>query len=220
MRSVYLRRFHAVQCVLDFCREFPDRTPAAMAALACLERVGAQVRVLLNEDLLAEQEATTNLERRNQILIQLRQGMAHLVRLARVVSAHEAVADLLFKVVFGRAGLGGYFLAARAALATADTHRALLLKYGMPSDLLEDLARDLDRCVAAQEGRERAEAAGKRIHADFTALAQEAIRITRHLDALNRIRFANEPGRLAEWDAAKRQATGDRRQATTAGEGR
>lgn len=220
MHNIDLRRFHCVQGVLEFARRFPDLAPAAITAVTRLEHVDIRVRDLLNEFLAAQHAATTALQNRNSMLHALRQKMAHLIRLARVAAAHEEIADLRFRVVFGVGSLGDYWTAARAAVATALTYRAVLLRYGMPEALLEDLTLDLDRCEAAQKHRTNALATCTRVHADLRDRGREAVQGIRHLDALNRIRFANDPERLAEWEAAKRQATGDRLQATTAGEGR
>jgi hypothetical protein len=65
--------------------------------------------------------------------------------------------------------------------------------------MLEALRADLDALQAAHDRRVTSTAVYSAATADLATLAAEAMLIIRHLDALNRIRFAAAPERLAEW---------------------
>lgn len=92
----------------------------------------------------------------------------------------------------------------------------------MPAGMLERLRRDLDRYCAALEQRADASATIAAANTDLARLADEARVIIRHLDALNRVRFAEDPGSQAEWDRVRTvwwKAAG-RRAAAAEGESR
>jgi hypothetical protein len=91
---------------------------------------------------------------------------------------------------------GRFLRAVRHDIDTATTHQPLLVKYGMPSQMLEALRAGLDSLQAAHDRRATRAAVYSVTTAD---LAGQAMPVVKHLDALTRIRFLAAPDRLKEW---------------------
>jgi hypothetical protein len=153
---------------------------------------------------------------RERLALSVRELLAHLVRLAAVAGAEEPGSDLCLEVRFA-ARKTKLHVEAREAVAEAEAHRALLERYGMPSWLPAELRAALDRHDDTVRREATALAAVAAADAELEEVAREAFRIIRHLDALNRLRLASDPARLAEWHAARAvrwprgPAAGDRR---------
>ncbi len=204
MRIADYRKLESVQSVVEFCRSHPDPSLAAIAAVANLESLLNHARALMGAQRLSEEEARSARSQREAIAGPLRQRLSHLIRLAAAVAEQERRPPFLPTVPLGATRGGQLLEAGRAALAVATEHRALLLHYGMPERLLDDLARDLERFASFQRRRPSADTPGTSAGAELRALIQEALIVVKHLDALNRLRLAEDPPRLAEWLAARR----------------
>jgi hypothetical protein len=93
-------------------------------------------------------------------------------------------------------------MAARSLLDAARTNKEVLAKYGQSDAVLEVFGQLLDEFEAAvklgNEGRTAHTGATKRL----AALAVEAGRIVRAMDARNRIRFKQDPQLLGAWITA------------------
>lgn len=203
MRRGVRLKLDAVSRVLEFYRADPDPAPAALEAIGRLERLSALARTLLGAQLQAQGNLGAAAALRERVTPGLRLQLAHLVRLAAAVAAQEGDQALRANLRFGALTRIIPLDSAKAALDTATRYRELLLRYGMPGEMLETLSRDLDRYAVALAQRDDASATIAAANADLERTAGEAHLIIRHLDALNRIRFADHPDRLAEWDAVR-----------------
>jgi hypothetical protein len=203
MRYVSRLKFACANAVLEFCRRLPDQSLVAVELVAGLESLIEQTRCLLARHKAARQEWDAATEEREAVVGPLKERMCHLIRLAAVVAARERLPELRLKVQWSRTRRGSLLPAARAALAAAGRHEQLLLRAGMPPDMLAEVGSALDRYEAAQDRRTAAHVAQSAASADLHGLAQVAMHIVRHLDALNRMRFAGQPDLLAEWDGAR-----------------
>lgn len=200
MRTSVRLKLDSVHPVLLFYREYPDPAPAARAAVGRLRGVSDHTRGLLATNLTAQGELSAGAIARERVVPRLRLDLAHLVRIAEVASAHEGDDEVRASLRAGPLTRTIPLDAARAALGAATRHGELLLRYGMPEGMLERLRRDLDRYCAVLEKRADASATIAAANTDLARLADEARSIIRHLDALNRIRFSEDPQRQAEWD--------------------
>jgi hypothetical protein len=129
--------------------------------------------------------------------------LAQILRLALAAALQEGDAELHADFRFGALTKTIPLDGARAALDTATRHRELLLRYGMPAEMLERLRTELDRYGDAFDKQAQASAVIGGVNTDLAAAAREAVCIIRHLDALNRIRLADDPDRLAEWQQVR-----------------
>jgi hypothetical protein len=81
----------------------------------------------------------------------------------------------------------------------AESRRELLVRHGLVETVLQSLAQSLDELDRAVEQA----IAGRRAHVGASAcldnVADEVVLIVKVMDGFNRVRFANEPGLLAEW---------------------
>jgi len=203
MRYVSRLKFACAHSVLEFCRRFPDQSLVAVELVAGLESLVIQSRSLLARHRAARQEWDAATRERDAAVGPLKERMCHLIRLAAVVAARERLPELRLRVQWSRTRRGSLLPAARAALAAAGRHEQLLLKAGMPPDMLAEVGSALDRYQAAQDRRATAHAAQSAASTELHGLAQVAMHIVRHLDALNRMHLAHDPDRLAQWDAAR-----------------
>ena len=203
MRYTDQCKLDCAQSVLGFCRRLPDLSPAGSSAIIRLQRLVTQAGVLLEQQRAALGEAAAALAERQAIAVPLKQRLAHLVRLAQAAAVHEGEVTLRLRIPFGASRQGEFLSAARAATGIATSYRALLQRYGMPAPMLAELGSDLERYEEAQRRRANAQAAAVAATADLATVAREALMAIRHLDALQRLRFAADPELLAEWQAVR-----------------
>jgi hypothetical protein len=173
-----------------------------MMALLCLDHLLEQVDELGQRQMQARFDAEEARNRMKEQVGPLQERLGQLVRLGRAVALRETEPALRLNVAFGRTREARFPEAARAALAAATLHQRILLEHGLPPGMLEELNEELNYYLAARDRRAKALAADRSATAEFARLAHGALAIMRHLDALFRIRHADEPDRLAEWQAA------------------
>jgi hypothetical protein len=202
MRTSVRLKLDSVPPVLEFYLAYPDPTPAAVEAVGRLRGVSDRTRTLIATQLKAQGALSAGALARERVIPRLRLDLAHVVRIARAAAEHERDDELRASLRAGPLTRTIPLDAARAALDTATRYRDLLLRYGMPEGMLARLRRDLDRYCAALEQRADASATIAAANIDLARLADEARTIIRHLDALNRIRYAEDPESQAAWDRA------------------
>jgi hypothetical protein len=202
MRTATRLKLDCAQRVFEFCRHQPDPSPSALEVVARLQQLIGQATALLEQQRIAQTVAATAIHERDAIAGVIRERLAHLVRLSCAAALREREATLRLSVPFGTASYPQFVSAAQDAFTAASAHRGTLVRYGMPEEMLEELGQNLERCQAAQERRLKASAASVAAGADLATVAGETLLTIRHLDALNRLRLAGDPERLAEWEAA------------------
>jgi hypothetical protein len=96
----------------------------------------------------------------------------------------------------------GFRTAAGAIAAAVGTHRELLVRHGLSDEIADGLGpklKEFDQAVAqGLEGRRRHVAAT----AELMILAAEIVDVVRVMDGFERLRFAQDPERLAAWTSA------------------
>ena len=133
----------------------------------------------------------------------LRLPLINLVRLSNLAARQEGGTGLRLSVRALYWTAGGFLDQASEVLTRATSSRAILLRYGMPPGLLEELREDVTRSQAAQDRATKAAELSVDAGLELVALGQLAAKTVRHLDALNRIRFAFDHDVLSEWEAAR-----------------
>lgn len=203
MRTAARRKLDAAGEVLQFQAKYPDPNPAAAPLEAQLSGVLRRADELVLRGRAAEEAARSALAERLCLEAEIRGLLRQFLPLGRVVSRR-----------LGLPGLGGatsdqrrngrLISLASAVLAWAERHREELLRYGMPDAIIEQLAEAIRRHPRVVQAREDSSAFVNRMSAIFDQLALGSDEIIEHLNALNRIRFAADPARLAEWGLAKK----------------
>lgn len=128
--------------------------------------------------------------------------IAHVIGVANLTRNEEP--SLASQVRYRPSGntYGGHLAAARGLLEEVKAQKELLAKYGLSDGVLEVYGELLSQFEAAVRLGDEARATHKGVTTQLEALAQEAGRIVRALDARNQIRFKNDPKVLGEWISA------------------
>jgi hypothetical protein len=145
---------------------------------------------------------TSALDKRRLRREMLAGPIAHVVGVANLARSEEP--SLASQVRYRPSGntYGGHLAAARGLLEEARTHKELLAKYGLSESVLEVYGQLLSEFEAAVRLGDEGRATHKGATTQLRALAQEAGRIVRALDARNHIRFKHDPKLLGEWISA------------------
>ncbi len=191
--------------VLAFCRRHPECSAAALQALARLEAMFELTRSLLATKLRVHGELPLAIAARDRMAAPLAEQLTQVVQLARAAALHEGDGVLVASL----AGVGKItpelpLDRAEAVLEIALRHRTLLDRYGMPEGMLDRLGETVARYAAQVARRIEASATIAEANDRLEITATEAHRVIKHLDALYRIRFSDDPVRWAEWRSARR----------------
>jgi hypothetical protein len=197
------RRLDMGASSLEFSEANPDPSPGAVIAVNALkdglERGGKAVE-RQRSGVLQVRAATARKEELRRTVEQTL--LPHVARVAQ--RASREIAELAQTFVFnpGTRTYLAFRTAARGMAAEAETHKELLVKYGLAETVFENLLQALDQFDAAVESGKQ----GRQLHvgasAEISAVADEVVEIVRVLDGLNRYRFRNDPKLLAAWDSA------------------
>jgi hypothetical protein len=197
------RRLDMGASSLEFSEASPDPSPGAVIAVAALksglERAGEAVE-RQRSGVLQVRAATARKEELRRTVE--RTLLPHVARVAQ--RASREIPELAQRFVFnpGTRTYLAFRTAARGMAAEAETHKELLVKYGLAETVFENLLQALDQFDAAVESGKQ----GRQMHvgarAEISAVADEVVEIVRVLDGLNRYRFRNDPKLLAAWDSA------------------
>lgn len=197
------RRLDMGASSLEFSEANPDPSPGAVIAVAALEdgleRAGEAVE-RQRSGVLQVRAATARKEELRRTVE--RTLLPHVARVAQ--RASREIPELAQTFVFnpGTRTYLAFRTAARGMAAEAETHKEMLVKYGLAETVFENLLQALDQFDAAVESGKQ----GRQMHvgasAEISAVADEVVEIVRVLDGLNRYRFRNDAKLLAAWDSA------------------
>jgi len=219
MRLATRRKLDAAQGALRYFQDNPDPSPAAAESVTQLAALVEEGPALARSR--AEQQAWATQARmdRDAIRARIRARLAALARLTVVVARFEGDPVLAIRLPrVARQGRVELVDEARRTIAHVSRWLELFGRYGLEGELLRELELDLQYQEAAEERRVRAEARGAMAAQSLERLADEAHQLVRHLGALQRLRFAAQPGRYAAWQAATAvQWNGTRRPAGETG---
>jgi hypothetical protein len=187
----------------DFCRTHSAHTPGHTAAIQRLEELLARAEALAQQQVagrLAVSNAVMNKEECRQ---EIHDTIGLLAMLALVAAREEP--GLAGGISRPRPKLShlAYLTRARVVAHTFATHRALLVRYGMPDSLLTHLFAALDGFEHALQEKNAGRAAHVGARAELEALAAAIMLIIGRLDALNQFYYRNNAEALAAWKSAR-----------------
>jgi hypothetical protein len=199
------RTFEMTAKVVNVSAAQPDTDSGHQLTVEQLKQVKAEMEQVADAQRVGlTQVHTSALEKRRLRREMLAGPIAHLSEVgARAGRDHpDLVEEFRYKP------RGSNYLAHRTAArnlqAGAETHKEVLATYGLSDAVMEVYGELLDQFDAAvklgTDGRARHTGATKQLR----ALALEAGRIVRVMDARNRIRFKNDQQSLGEWINASR----------------
>ncbi len=148
---------------------------------------------------------------RRQLQEEIADSLALLAGLARSASHEEPDLSAGITRPDQSGSVQSFLTRGRVAAATAQAHRELLQRLGMPDTYPEDLGRQLDEYEASMNEKHSSRTSHVGATAELLAVTDEIMLIVRQLDALIRFRFRNDPEALAAFESARNVAwpTGD-----------
>lgn len=193
--------------VYEFVIAFPEANPGYNQAVALLKDRLARAETLAAMERSGRVASRVAKDQRKALVAELRATPLRLLaEVARAAFKDQPEVMRRFRVPSSGVGKTTFITAVRATLAEAEAARELLLQHGLPETLLAEVAAAVERydglITSANTGlREHVGA-----HADLEAVAQEILGVVRHLDALIRYRFRDNPEQLAAWKSARNVA--------------
>ena len=203
MRTATRLKLASARQVLEFTAVHPNPSPPARGSARRLGELVEEVELLEREQWQALEAAWESLGQRGQAEAELRVGLTHLIRFCRVVALTEGLTELKWSASRQLRAPGVMIAEVVDALRRAGPHCELLERFGMPATLIGQLEEGVELYCAAEEGRKAAQSAAIEVGPRIEKAVLAAQCSVHHLDALNRVRFADDPERLAEWDAAR-----------------
>ena len=129
--------------------------------------------------------------------------IAHLAQIGALAAREQHELGKTFRFKPTAESYVAFQSAARAMFNEAQSHKEVLVKYGLSESVLVEFGKMLDEFDAAvrlgAEGRMTHTAATR----ELEALTREAGRLVRAMDARNRIRFRNDLPALEQWVSAR-----------------
>jgi hypothetical protein len=200
MNAVVRRTFEMVARVVNFSDGQPDTDAGHAVSVARLKQLKAEM-----DQMAALQRGgvidvhTGAMEKRRLRREMLAGPIAHLAEVGRIAGQEHAELATRFRYKPSGTTYLAHRTAARSMQAEAETHKEVLKEYLLSEAVLEMFGQLLDQFDAAvtlgSDGRAKHIGATKRLD----ALAQDAGRIVRVMDARNRHRFRNDEQLLGAW---------------------
>ncbi|HKT59641.1 MAG TPA: hypothetical protein VJQ46_06295 [Gemmatimonadales bacterium] len=188
---------------VQFSEANPDTDPGQAVLEARLKEVRSRMEMVAaaqRRGLTAVH--TASLEKRRSRRESLAGPIAHLSEIGRLAAKDHPELVALFRYKPSKDTLAAHLTAARTMQAQASEHKEVLSKYGMSDAVLAVFGQLLDQFDAAvklgNEGRGTHTGATR----ELRALAREARRTVRAMDARNRYRFKNDEQKLGAWISA------------------
>jgi hypothetical protein len=207
------------QRVLEFSRQHPDPSPGYVAAAARLQQRLERSKQLARQQVDGRSEVRTSTLRKAELRqFMLSAHLRHLASVAELAAIEEP--EVLQKFDFPPEATTylAFRTLAAGMVAEAESRKELLMKHGLSEEVLADLKVVLDQFETEVEHG----AAGRLAHVGATAelvtVAEEIVQMVKVMNALIRIRFANQPELLAAWESASNVVATPRPDKPEAGE--
>lgn len=188
---------------LEFSRGHPDSEPSTASVVARLEELLTRA----NETASAQRDGFMHVHaasaRKNELRRQmLAVPIAHLAEVGRAAAREDHELGKAFTFKPSADTFLAFRTAARGMAGSAQTHREVLVKYGLSQSVLDEFVQMLDQFDAAvalgNEGRTAHVGATR----ELGAAAAEIARTVRLMDGRNRQRFADQEQLLGSWISA------------------
>jgi hypothetical protein len=193
--------------VRDFCRTHPDPTnPGYTAAVAKLEERLIRAEALFEQQISGHLTVAGAVASVEEVRDQIKNSIDLLAGLARAASREEPE----LKAGITRAPMKGsqqeFLTQARVAAANANVHRDLLVRFGLPEGLLEQLGQMLDGFEQAINDRRAGRLSHVGARADLLAVDRDIMELIHQINAITRYRYRNDAEPLAAWKSARNVA--------------
>jgi hypothetical protein len=178
----------------------PDGDAGYALAAAKVEELVTRGAVVAAEQLdgLIDRHAAS-IEKQNLRREILAGPVAHLAKVGKVAKEEQHELGSLFRFKPDASSLLAVRTTAGNMLANAETHREVLVKYGLSVPVLEEFGRLLEQFDAAVTMGDAGRAKHVGATRELQAIAAELVRTVRVMDGSNRQRFKNNPQLLGAW---------------------
>ncbi|MGE0439021.1 MAG: hypothetical protein AB7I13_01210 [Vicinamibacterales bacterium] len=203
MRSTVRRMLDAADRMADMGRAQPFTDPSHLTLAARFDSVIERARQAAVEEQANRAASTASLRVRDQLKQELLAGLRILARVGDLVGSAAPDLAVELAVPEPRTANAVFLAKARARVAAAAAHAGLLGQNGMSEGLPAELGRLIDRFSEEADRSVRARNAKHQARGELEGAMRELTGVVRLLDAINRPRFAGEPGLLAAWERAR-----------------
>lgn len=203
MRKEVLRTYDAAGRVVVYCHEHPDPNPVTGAAVATLETLTGRMGGLLEQYQSGLTGADMSVQGKARIRSGIRDDLADLQRFADVAAQRQPEIAPVFSLPHSHLNQKSFLATSRSILALATANRELLLTYGMPEGLLERIAQGLNQYESVEVKKAVSTQSHVGASAEIEKVRHEMLLVLKHLDALQRVRFAENAEMLAAWRSAR-----------------
>lgn len=189
----------------DFNRAHPFDSPEFVLILTELDGLIVRSEVLSAQQREGFIDQHAGAIRKRELEARMRR--IHLPHLAQAGESAARVNHELattFKIRPPAETLAAFRTAAGSMAAAAETHKVVLTGRGMSLHVLEDLRRALKEFDIAAELGTAGRAAHVGASAELKIVGDEIVKRVRLLDAVNRLRFQDDPSLLAAWQSVSK----------------
>lgn len=203
MKARTRRKLEMGDKALLFSRANPDSSPGYGVALSQLENQVMRADLLATQQFEGIRLVRASTARKAELRGMLtRTQLAYLDRLGKIAAKEVPELERTLALSPAASTFHAFRTAARSLVAEAQSHREVLLRYGLVESVLDEAGQALDQFdIALQQGAD-----ARRAHvgasSELEAVAEEIGQVVRVMDALNRYRFRDDGERLAAWASA------------------
>jgi hypothetical protein len=203
MNSLSRRKIEMGRRALEFSQAHPDTEHGTAALTARLEQLLARA----NELAAAQRDGIIHVRAASERKQTLRREMlelpiAHLAEVGRAAAREEHELGRTFRFKPGADTFLAFRTAARSMAAAAQTHREVLVKYGLSESVLDEFNGKLDAFDAAIALGNDGHTAHVGATRELKAVSSELARTVRLMNGRNRQRFAGDGQLLGSWISA------------------
>ncbi len=189
----------------------PTEDPSFSAALARLDELLQRARDAAARQLegLTRARAAAAAAKAFQAVIR-RTHLPHFTRVAELAAAEQPELAPAIRRPRDSRTIRGFRTTAGAFVAMAQANQELMVKHGLALPVLNDLIALLDRYDQTVALKLDARHQHIGATAELNTVADQIVQVVQVMDGYQRLRFAQDPDRLAKWESAS-SLTSDRR---------
>jgi hypothetical protein len=196
-----LEMFERVEVFLkDNAADFPKVSPGGKA-LDELSQVISTIRSLAGQQISGAAGAAQSIGVKDDELDDLMLMIRNINRAANAFESEVAGSDLKFRLPRNRSEQN-ILATARAFRADAEPLEAKFIEYGLPAGFLAELQALIDSVDAKNAAADSATEQRAAATGGLAAAIQDGMNVSRRLDAIVRIKYADNPAKLAAWTVA------------------
>ena len=182
-----------------FADEHPDANPIITAAGTNLAGLNDRGITLAGQLEAADYNRQAAIAGRVRVEESINRRLRAVQNIAVYAALRQPEAAIRFRMPGEKGGMRGYASRVRGVLKVVNANRELLLTYGMPDTMPEELQADLEQFERFVEQGAVAQHARAELREQLAEVARQLMQGVRHLDGLYRIRHAGNLELLNAW---------------------